>query len=208
MARELSAGLQALIDSGHCMWFSTVVVTLTDPNIPPIYLGTGEHEIDNKIFVAQLTQVEPFLASLTREQDFIVFRVNNVDTVMGQLLTGQTRMLDGATGMLGIIFINGDTGEAFYDEKMPGDIMSADVLAPDVGFELVSAIDAVQVSGETWSSSFPWREPLASARVNDIDDLITDDDNDRIIIIGGRRGRYPIDWGGIDGVTFEERTVV
>lgn len=194
MPRTVAPALRTLIDSGHCQWGSTMVLTLTDGTI--LRLSTIEHEIDGHEFLARLSQLDPFVMAVTREQDSVTFKADNTDLTIGYTLTGQERVLDGATGMLGIIFINEDTGEVFVDDKMPGDLMAGDVTQPDVTFELVSALDSVIVGGATVASLFPWREPSTPGphiNPNDLgDDLGSRGGSGGNIRdrIGG--GRYPI----------------
>lgn len=191
MPRVLDPNLTALINSGHCEWFSTVDITLTDGT--QVHLATEQRTVNSINYIAKLSGLDPLILSLTHEQDYVVFKVANVDQIMGQTLTGATRMLDGATATLGIVFVS-DTGILYYDPKIQGDVLSGDVTDQDVSFELVTATDSVVISGRTVASAFPWREPLQPAPTSNPDDLVGGghglEDIIRRIRAGG--GRYII----------------
>ena len=176
MSRVLDPELQALIDSGHCEDHTAVVITLGD-GTTILRLATAEVNVDGDLFLANLKETEGLKMSLTRAYDRTKLSAQNVDKVLGQQLTGMTNSLEGATAMLGHIFIDPRTGTVYYDEKLPGDILTGQVDEETVELSFVADIYGGMVVGDTVGSVFPYQDPTPAEDHIDPNDLI--DPNDR-----------------------------
>lgn len=174
MPRELRTELEDLIASGHCNWASTIDVVLT--GAIDIHLSSSEIFVDRfgitRQYKAKLRNIQSLDMSLDVEVDQQIFDAANVDTVIGQTLTGAERRLDGARATVGTIFIDPDdpdfsAGQHIYDARMPGELVAGEVSDENVGFTLISDVDAVVISGRTIASEFQWREPISVAPLTD-----------------------------------------
>lgn len=167
--RELRPELQALINSGHCNWHSTVDLVLTDGN--QLHLSTGEIAVNRfgkvEQYLSRLDRngVQEFSMSLDIEIDSVDFKISNVDLIIGRLLTSSVRRLDGAEGILGILFLEKGQpiSQAIWDAKMPGQLIAGEVRDEAVDCSLVSVIDSITISGRTIASEFQWQEPISNA---------------------------------------------
>lgn len=178
MPRELRPELEALIAAGHCNWHTTIDATLT--GAVELHLSSGEVFVNrfgiNRQYLAKLRNIQALEMSLEPEDDMTSFDVANVDTVMGQTLTGAERRLDGARAIVGTVFIDRNdpdfsAGQHIYDAKMPGELVAGEVGDENVGFTLQSDVDAVVVSGRTIASEFQWREPVSVVPLRDPSDI-------------------------------------
>ena len=187
--RILDPALQALLDSGTCEDHTTLVITLGDGTV--LRFATAELLIGGHTFLANLKPSDPLKMSLTSVIDSTVVRVQNVDKVFGQQLTGISNALDGATGMLGTAFIAAD-GTIYHDDKMPGDIIAGlvdeTVDPPECPIKFVGDIYAGNLVGDTIAAVFPWNTAPPTT--------ITTDPND-IGPVGGGGGGFG--GGGGDG---------
>src|SRR5882724_1461215 len=151
--RDLDPALQALLDSGTCEEHTTIVITLGDGTL--LRFATAELLIDGHTFKANLKASDVLSMSLTKAIDSMVLRVQNVDMVFGQQLTGITNALNGATAMLGIVFID-KLGNQYYDEKVPGDIIAGavdeTVDPPECPIMFVAEMYAGFINGDTIAS--------------------------------------------------------
>lgn len=195
MARDLLPQLTALLAGGHCRSHTTLDVTLGDGS--ELRLATAEVQVGTILYQAQLVETGALKMSLLQSVDRVAVSIQNVDKVMGQVITGVEEALNGARASLGIVFINTDTGAVYYDERMPGEIVGAaldeTVDPPVVSFSVVSDIDAApDIVGMTVSEAFPVREPLQTEVRPDPNDAVPP-----VPIGGGGGARRPI--GGGDG---------
>lgn len=196
MPRELRPELEALIESGHCNWHTTVDLVLTGD--VEVHLSSGEILVDrfgvNRQYLAKLRNIQPLDMSVAPEVDQIIFDAANVDMVMGQTLTGATRRLDGARAIVGTLFIDRDdsdfdAGQHICDPRMSGELVSGEVGEENVSFALISDVDVVIIAGRTIASEFQWREPVSVAPLFDPSD-IPGHPGDGGDTEPGRRGRY------------------
>lgn len=171
MPREVHPTLQALIDTGHCNWHSTVDVELKGEE-EPLLLSTGQLLLGDNQYTSNLVDVSEFSMGLDVEVDEVEFDAQNTDYVMGQTLTGFDNPLAGARGILGLIFINRLTQAKFYDAKMQGEIVTGEVGDEVVQFQIISDPDITAIAGRTIAAEFPWREPIHVNPVGNPDDLI------------------------------------
>lgn len=178
MPREVRAELTTLINSGRCNWDSTMDIVLTGG--VELFLSTAEIEVDRfgkeEEYQARLSAVEALEMSVDPEVDGQAFKISNVDLVVGQLLTGAVRRLDGAQAVSGVLFIDPDDPvptNAIWDAKMPGELLASEVNDSDVSFAFVSSIDSVIVPGRTIASEFQWREQVSNVPLFDPNDMPT-----------------------------------
>lgn len=179
MPRELRTELETLIATGHCNWATAIDVVLTGD--VPLHFSSSEiyvnrFDVSDRQYLAKLRNIQALEMSLVPEDDMITFDVANVDTVVGQTLTGAERRLDGARATVGTIFIdradsNFAAGQHIYDARMPGELVAGEVADENVGFTLQSDVDAVTISGRTIASEFQWREPVSVVPLSDPLDL-------------------------------------
>lgn len=169
MARELDPDLVTLINSGSCEDHTTLVLTLGD-GVTVLRLATAELLIDGETFTAALKDSQGLKMSLDRVTDRIMLVVQNVDTVFGQLITASESALEGATGVLGIAFVDGG-GTVFYDEKLSGDVIAGAIDENEVELNFVADIYAALVVGETVASVFPYMATPPTEIVTDPNDL-------------------------------------
>jgi hypothetical protein len=162
MARKIRSSLRTLLDSGHCEWHTTL--DLQPVSVPTVYLSSGDEIVSGTNYLPKLEEIEPLEMELTRGNDQIQYKVENVDQLMGQSVTGATNELNGARGIVGVVFINEETGAVEIDKKMPGQVLVGDITDKDVSMKLISDVDAVIISGRTFASAFPWREPVTLNR--------------------------------------------
>lgn len=167
MPRELRPELEALIATGHCNWHTTIDVVLTGDVV--LHLSSGEIFVNRfgvtRQYLGKLTNVQRLDMSIDISVDQMLFDVANVDTIVGQTLTGADRRLDGARATVGALFIDPNdpdfaAGQHIYDARMPGELVTGEVSDPAVGFTLTSDIDVVEIAGRTIASEFQWREPI------------------------------------------------
>lgn len=171
MPRVLEPELEALIDSGHREDHTCVVITLGNATV--LRFATAELEADGNVFIGNLGENDPLKMSLTIAIDRTSLKAQNVDQVLGQQLTSISNALEGATVMLAIAFQDQNReGPIYYDEKMPGDLMSGAVDEKWVDLPVVGELYAAQVVGETVSSVFPYQhDSVPAGSIVDPDDL-------------------------------------
>jgi len=195
--RECRPELLALINSGHCSWHTTYDFVLTDGN--QMFLSTGDIHVNrfgkNQQYISKVTpDVGELSMSAGLESDTQEFKVENVDLVIGQLLTSNVRRMDGSDVLIGILFIDTTLplSQAIWDARMPTILAVGEVADEEITFSVVSSIDILQVAGRTISNEFPWQEPISVTPPSDPNDIPIDD--------GGGRYGDPIDlpiegWG-------------
>jgi hypothetical protein len=187
---HLSAELLALINSGHAEDHTCVVITLGDATI--LRFSTAKLSVGADAFLGNLGPSDGLKMSLTVAIDRTGLKAQNVDKILGQQITSVSNALEGATAVLGIAFRNQDgSGPWYYDEKMPGDLLTGAVDEQWVEFSFVGDIYGAQVVGETVASVFPYQDATPIENLVDPNDLPGGgDDGD----IGPRpgRGRLPI----------------
>lgn len=174
MPRELRPELEALINSGHCNWQTTLDITLTSGT--PLHLSSCETFIDRfgvtRQYLARLVsdKIRPLDISMDIETDGMEVAVTNADPAFGQQFTGAERELDGATAIRGVMFIDRDLpfedGQHILDLNFPGELIAGEVGEEEVNFELVSEIDSVIVAGRTIAEEFQWREPVSAQPID------------------------------------------
>lgn len=146
MPRVLDADFQALIDSGHAEDHTCVVITLG--NGTPLKFSTAALTAGANTFLGNLGESEGLKMTLTVAIDRIGLKAQNVDKILGQQITSVSNALEGATAVLGIAFRNQDgSGPWYYDEKMPGDLMTGGVDEQWVELSFVADIYGAQVVG-------------------------------------------------------------
>lgn len=192
MPREVRTELQTLINSGRCAWHSAYDIVLTDGE--DLFISTGEIHV-NRFGKDQqyLARVEPDVGELSMSSDIEVdgqeFKTTNVDLIIGQLLTTSVRRMDGATAIIGILFleIGQPVSQAIWDAKMPASLVAGEVGDESVNFTAISQVDLVTVSGRSISNEFQWQEPVSVVPVSDPSDIPphTDPNGD-----SPGRGRY------------------
>lgn len=163
MPRDLSPALAALLASGNCKSHDTVGVTLGDAT--QFYLATASVVVDGRPYLPTIEEVAPLQLGLTPAVDKATFKVQNVDLVMGQAVTGQTNAMDGAEAVLGIVFVDLESGATYYDERMPGQIAGNEVVEKSVTFNVISDISAAQIGGRLISDVFPFSDVPVSAPI-------------------------------------------
>jgi hypothetical protein len=170
--RILDPELQALLDTGVCEEHTTLVITLGDGTV--LRFATAELLIDGHTFLANLKPSDSLKMSLSNVIDSTVLRVQNVDKVFGQQLTGISNALDGSSGMLGIAFIDGE-GTIYHDDKIPGEIIAGLVDEttdpPECPIKFVGDIYAGQLVGDTIASIFPWSTAPPTVATTDPNDI-------------------------------------
>lgn len=196
MARSLPTWVADLIATGHREDHTAIELTLATG--PSVYFATGLIEVNDpevQLYQAELRESDPLKMDLAQAQDGCTVRIQNVDMVFGQLLTSAGDALDGATAILGLIIVDPATGDAYFDPKMPCDVIADAVDEKEVPLNLIGEIYAAQVVGETWASDFSFLNapgstaapPIIVADPNDLRDP-----NDPFGI-GPNRGRLPDD---------------
>lgn len=195
MPRELRPELEDLISSGHCNWHTCFDIVLTGGT--ELFLSTGEIYVnrfgkDQQYLAKVRPDVDELEMSLDLEMDGIKFKVSNVDMVIGRTLTTSTRKLDGAEAIVGILFIEKGQPleQAIWDAKMPGQLVSGEVVDEDVDFTLISIVDGIIVAGRTIADEFQWQEPISNVPDSDPNDLNPRDPGNLDIEPNRRRGRY------------------
>lgn len=171
--RELSNEIKALLVRGRGYGTHSVLdLTLSDGT--ELHFSTADVMIDGVQYLSKLAPVETLklTGAMTEEVESIPLKINNVDQELGTTIAGDVNLLDGATGRLGIVFIDweidgfieSDIPLAYYDEKLAGDITNAavddKVNPPVVTFLLVSDLDSVVIVGKTVSEIFPSITPV------------------------------------------------
>lgn len=190
MPRDLPEELQALIDSGHRKDHTALILTLGDGTVLPFATATIQVGVDE--FLGVLGQSDALKTSLDATRlDGCTLKVQNVDMVFGRQLTSASDKLDGATAILGIIFEDEDTGETWFDAKMPGDIIAGEVNENEVQLNFIGDLYASQISGVTISSVFPYQNVQLTTRVIAADPNDLRDPND--LGDGQKKGRLPDD---------------
>ena len=172
MSRTLSAEAQALLNTGHIEGRTAVVITLGNGTV--LRLSSAEFTIDGQLFTADLEETDALKMGLdTTAVDRTTLKIQNVDKLFGQQLTGASDALEGATAMLGFAFREANNPNApwFYDEKMPGDIIAGAVDQNRVELKFLADIYGALVVGETVSSVFPYQQEKAIAPRVDPNDL-------------------------------------
>lgn len=177
MPRELRPELVTLIATGNYGMHTTHDIRLTDGTL--VYLSSGEILVNNadknQQYQGVLDKVQPLMMSVDIEADIQEFEVTNVDKVIGQVLTGAVRQLDGASTIIGAIFIDNYKPflpeNLFWDARIKAQLSTGEVSDPIVNFTATSDIDAISVSGDLISEEFPWQEPVNNAPLSDPNDL-------------------------------------
>lgn len=199
--RELRPELTTLLNSRHCIAFSTMDIVLTDGE--DLFVSSAEIHVNrfgkNQQYLARIPPggIQELAMSLDVEVDGVDFQLTNVDMVIGQLLTAATRRLDGAEATVGALFlVIGDLpANAIWDARMLGSLISSQISDETVDFSLVSVIDGIAVAGRTIASEFQWQEPISNVPSTNPIDLgpgggpVGFDPGDPDSSLG-RRGRY------------------
>ena len=175
--RELRPELTTLLNSGHCTAFTTLDIVLTDGE--DLFVSSGEIHVNrfgkNQQYLARIPPagMQELNMSLDIEVDGADFQLTNVDMVIGQLLTGAERRLDGAEALVGALFlVNGDLpANAIWDARMPGSLISSQIGDETVDFSLISIIDGISIAGRTIASEFQWQEPISNVPTTNPIDL-------------------------------------
>lgn len=166
--RELSEEIQALLDRGRG-YGTHSVLDITLSSGPVLHWTTAELMLNGVQYLAKLHPAETLklTGSMTEEIESIPLRVDNVDQELGTTIAADVSLLEGATGRLGIVFIDheiedfieGNIALAYYEEKLAGEIQNAalddTVNPPVVTFELVNDLDTVIIMGKAIAEIFP-----------------------------------------------------
>ena len=183
--RGLSAQIMALLARGHYGTHSTLDLVLSTG--AQLHFATADLLLNGTQYLAKLHDTETLKLTRTSEIESIPLDADNVDQSLGITLSGDVNMLDGATGRLGIVFIDlempgfidQNISLAYYDEKLSGDIVNAALddkaNPPVVTFTLVNDLDSVIIVGKTVAEMFPVQTPTPAenrpAFPNDLPDL-------------------------------------
>jgi hypothetical protein len=173
MGRELglSEEIMALLESGHYGTQSTLDLVLADGTL--FHFATAEFVLNGTQYLAKLHDTETLKLSSTSEIESIPLDVDNVNQALDTLVTGAVNLLAGATGRLGIVFIDleiedfidQDIPLVYYDEKLSGDIVNAakndKVSPPVISFTLVNDLDSIIIVGKTVAEMFLVQTPTA-----------------------------------------------
>lgn len=188
---HLSADLLALINSGHAEDHTCVVITLGDGTI--LRFSTAALTIGADTFLANLGASDGLKMSLTVAIDRLGLKAQNVDTILGQQITSVSNALEGATAVLGIAFRKQDgSGPWYYDEKMPGDLLTGAVDETWVELPFVGDIYGAQVVGETVGSVFPYQDVIPIESRVDPNDIPGGPLDDPDTMPRRGRGRIPM----------------
>jgi hypothetical protein len=179
LPRELRPELVALIDTGNYGMHTTHDIQLTDGT--QLFLSSSEAFVDNvdktQQYLARLNEIQALTMSVDIEADIQQFSATNVDKIIGQTLTGSVRQLDGASSIIGAIFIDHTKdfipANLFWDARMPCILTSGEITDQTVAFTATSSVDYVAVSGRLIAEEFTWREPINTVPVGNPDDLGT-----------------------------------
>lgn len=200
MPRTLDSDLQALIDTGHRADHTAVVLTLGDAGPTVLHFATGQQLVGSDLYLGELKESDALKMSLSTvgpsgnpQVDGCTLKIQNVDMVFGRQLTAASDALDGATAMLGLIFVNPDTGQTWFDPKMPGDIIGGAIDENEVPLNFVADIYASDVVGETIASVFPYQTPPV------VSGIVVSDPNDIPVGGGGDVGGGGLNGGGLGG---------
>lgn len=155
MARDLSSALAALIASGDCKQYQTLDVLLADGT--PLHLSSKPVTVGTTVYQPVLDEVEDAQIGLTSDDDSQEFKAANVDMVLGRTVTGQANLLDGATAIAGTVFVDKATGTAYYDERLPGALLSGEVTDKQLTLDLTDEVYATIIEGKTVDELFPFR---------------------------------------------------
>lgn len=189
MARDVSEGLRALLDSKRFESHLCFAITLRDDT--PLYFASSRALVDlgdetvEFIPMFKGEDLDALKMSLTEVVDRVAVQFQNVDREIGQTVSGSDNLFNNAIGVHGIIFIDLDTGDVYFDEKIPGDMVPGLVHEEKAAFTLYSDLEMGQIAGTTLGEAFPSSEPVAVVDRPDPNDLPSVDPS-------GGGGRYPI----------------
>lgn len=166
--RGLSEEIQALLERGRGYGTHSVLrITLSDGT--PLYWSTAELTLGGVQYLAKLHKTETLklIEAMAEEVESIPLNIDNVDQELGTTIAADVSLLNGATGTLGIVFIDHEIPGfidqniplVYYDEKLSGDLINAalddKVNPPVVTFLLVNDLDSVVIMGKTVAEIFP-----------------------------------------------------
>ncbi|MBD0372783.1 MAG: hypothetical protein ICV60_18205 [Pyrinomonadaceae bacterium] len=170
--RGLSNEIKALLARGRGYGTHSVLdITLSDGT--PLHWATAKLMLNGVQYLAKLHELETLKLTgcMTDEVESIPLSVDNVDQTLGTTIASDVNLLDGATGVLGIVFIDEEIDGfiesniplAYYDQKLEGDIENAALddkaKPPVVTFLLVNSLDSVVIMGKTVLELFPALTP-------------------------------------------------
>lgn len=165
-----------MINSGRCAWHSTYDIILTDGE--DLFLSTGEIFVNrfgkNQQYLARiLPDVGELSLSSDIEVDGQEFKTTNIDLIIGQLFTTSIRRMDGASVVIGILFIEigQPVSQAIWDAKLPASLVAGEVSDNSVSFTAISQVDLSVVSGRSISNEFQWQEPISTVPLVDPNDI-------------------------------------
>jgi hypothetical protein len=166
--RGLSDEIKALLARGRGYGTQTVLdITLSDGT--HLHWATAKLLLNGVQYLAKLHETETLKLTgcMTEEIESIPLSVDNVDQTLGTTIAGDVNLLNGATGVMGTVFIDYEIEDfldsniplAYYDQKLEGDIENAvvddKVNPPVVTFLLVNDLDSVIIMGKTVLEVFP-----------------------------------------------------
>jgi hypothetical protein len=159
--RVLDSNLQALIDTGHREDHTALVLTLG--NGRTVRFATADIAIGIDEFQPELAENDVLKISFDLASNGQTLKVQNVDRVFGRQLAGATELLEGASAVLGMIFRrNPDTGDVWFDPKMPGDVLAGQIDENAVELKFVADLNAGSISGVPIASIFPYSNPATA----------------------------------------------
>lgn len=137
---ELPPAVQTMLDERRALAHPSLDLTLSTGDIVHICTEELSSVLTDSFgvinYVADLRAPGDLNESITLSVNRLDLRAQNVDGVLGMLLS-EPQALDGATGILSLIFVD-DSNLKYQIELMHGEAVNSDDKDPDVSFQLVA----------------------------------------------------------------------
>lgn len=154
MPRELAYDFEASLEHGQPV--SALEIFLGDEAGSVLRVATSDFSLSSptRVFLGKL-ECEGLRMGVSKATDGFNFTIDNISLVLGQTLIHTPNALDGTFAVFGFYFKNLRTGDSWYDEKIAGEIVRAEIDGEKISCRFVSDLDAAKYAGETIASVFP-----------------------------------------------------
>lgn len=137
----------------HCTAFEAIEITLEDETV--LRFAVCDVAFDDKVFLGRLTLKSALRMTLATGSDNVDLELDNTNLELGQGLIHSPDALDNNQTIFGVYFKNNETGEEWFDEKLPGELVSGVIDGDKVSCTFLSEIDATKGEGRLISEVFP-----------------------------------------------------
>lgn len=170
MARILDTELEASLEK--CTVHTTLRIELAAGDI--LRLASAEllvnEDGNDESYSGKLNVTDALRMTLTDATDRMNVEIDNAKLILGQALINQPGAFEKSFAMIGAYFKNPFTTQEWHDDKIPGEVTTAEINGDTIPIYFLSELDAADYNGDAIADAFPDSQntPAIPAPVNDV----------------------------------------